>query len=112
MLVKYPNTCSLNAEEVYNNPQSTLTAAFEYIWQAISAEKINGIVESELFSHYSKMPSVKFDNNTRLNMRNVLRIHLTSELLEARAWVDKFNANHLIPLYLPRSLSGESPNLL
>jgi hypothetical protein len=112
MLIKYPNTRSLNAEEVYNRPQPALSAAFEFVGQSILPEHVNAIVEGELFSHYSKMPTVKFDNNMRLTMRDELRVHLASELLEARAWVEKFSSNHLIPAKLPQPLAGESPNLL
>ena len=112
MLIKYPNTCSLNAEEVYNRPQSALSAAFEFVGQSILPEKVSAIVEGGLFSHYSKIPTVKFDNNMRLNMRDELRKILASELLEAREWVEKFNTDHLIPGKLPRSLTGDSPNLL
>ncbi|MFT6273962.1 MAG: hypothetical protein ACJAZ0_000050 [Halioglobus sp.] len=112
MLVIYPNTCSLNAEEVYNLPQPALGAAFEYFGQFIAPEKVSTIVEGQLFSHYSKIPTVKFDNTMRLNMREELGTLLASELIEARAWVEKFNTNHLIPDKLPRPLTGDSPNLL
>jgi hypothetical protein len=112
MLVNYPNTCSLNAEEVYNRPVTALAAAFEYFGQSILPEKVSTIVEGQLFSHYSKIPTVKFDNTMRLNMREDLRTLLTSELIEARTWVEKFNVNDLIPTKLPRSLTGDSPNLL
>lgn len=112
MLVKYPNTCSLNAEEVYNRPKSALSTAFEFVGQSISPNKISTIIDGELFSHYSKIPTVKFDNNTRLNMRDELRVILASDLLEAKTWIEKFNINNLIPVKLPRSLTGESPNLL
>ena len=112
MLLKYPETCSLNAEEVYNRPQPALSGAFEFFGLSILPEKIKEIVEGELFTHYSKLPTVKFDNNMRLRMQSELRAHLASELLEARAWLDKFNIKQLIPTKLPRPLSGESPDLL
>jgi len=112
MLNKYPGTCSLNAEEVFNNPQPTLTSAFTFIGQTVSDEKISEIVGGELFSHNSKMPTVKFDNSMRLNLRDGLRIHLASELVEARTWLEELDQNCSVPVRLPKPLLGDSPSLL
>ena len=112
MLNTYSDTCSLNAEEVYNRPKSALKAAFDFVGQSVSPEKISTIVEGELFSHYSKIPTVKFDNTMRLNMREEQRILLADELLEARVWLESVGGEQLIPSQLLRPLTGKSPSLM
>ena len=52
------------------------------------AETIDGIVNGDLFSRYSKDPNLQYDNTRRLQDRESLRTHLESELAEARQWLE------------------------
>ncbi|MCX7356823.1 MAG: hypothetical protein NT015_01535 [Alphaproteobacteria bacterium] len=111
-LAAYPNAKSLGAEELFENPKRAVAAAFELFGQKQSAETVEAIVGSELFTRYSKDPRHQFDNAQRVERRARLKQELVAELQEARGWVLKHPAIGQLQERLARPLSGEGCSLL
>ena len=109
-LAAYPSARSLNAEALFETPKPVLAAAFELFGQPQSAETIEAIVASDLFSRYSKDPRHQFDNAQRIERREKLKVELAAELEAGRAWVmaraDK------APKRLAKPLVGDGADLL
>ena len=107
-----PQAKSLNAENLFNNPQAILKHAFHHFGQLCEDATIENIVHGELFTRYSKDPRRQFDNNSRLAQRQILKNELKHEIEEARNWIEQQSDILSIPEKLMNSLTGESVNLL
>ena len=109
-LAAYPQARSLSAEALFETPKPVLAAAFELFGQPQSAETIEAIVASDLFSRYSKDPRHQFDNAQRIERREKLKVELAAELQAGRAWV-RARAGGL-RARLAKPLVGEGAELL
>jgi len=111
-LAAYPNARSLCAEDLFESASATLAASFSHFAPPQSAETIEAIVRSELFSRYSKDPKHQFDNAQRVERRGKLKVELAAELSEARAWVMRQPAARQLPQRLAKPLTGDGAVLL
>jgi hypothetical protein len=108
----YPNARSLCAEDLFESPSSTLAASFSHFGQAQSAQTVAAIVQSDLFTRYSKDPKHQFDNAQRVERRAKLKVELAPELDVARAWVIQQPAAGQLPARLAKPLAGDGCVLL
>lgn len=112
MLDKYPGLVSLDGEDFFSRPQFVLDRTFEYLGQTHTASTAQDIVNSGLFSRYSKIPDRAFNNETRLAMRDALKSKIGAELRAAREWVKQHTDACPIPERLPNSITGDCRALL
>ncbi|ANP46955.1 hypothetical protein [Candidatus Viadribacter manganicus] len=106
----YPNTRSLSAEDLFEQPNAVLGAAFTLFGQPQNEAALDAIVSSELFTRYSKDPRHKFDNAQRVVRRAKLKEDLADELEAGRAWA-LAHAGQL-PKRLSKPLVGDGCDLL
>lgn len=109
-LRKYPNAASLNAEDLFDTPREVTAASFRHFGQTVDEPQLDAIMSGDLFSRYSKNPSVAFDNAARHERRRALAAELAPEIAEARAYVEA--SGHKLPDRLRKPLIGEPPLLL
>ena len=95
---------SLNAEMLYTQPSAVLAECFALFGQSVDGEAIAEIVESQLFSRYSKDPSRPYDNAQRLADRDASRQSLSGELRQGTEWLEKRREKNAIPHLLDRPL--------
>ncbi len=112
VMLTHPTVASLNAEDLFDTPERALGGAFNHMQVEHTDEEICGIVRGDLFSKYSKNPSVDFNNASRLARRAALKDSLVREIEEARSWIANATAADPLPARLGRSLVGEGPELL
>lgn len=103
---------SLDAEYFFNNPRPALEAAFVHIGRPQSAQQLDAIVGSDLFSTYSKRPTTAFDNEARLARRKALAEPMRDELTAARRYIEAARRTHPFPDRLARPLGGVAPDLV
>ena len=89
-----------------------LAAAFSFFDQVVDAEQIDEIVNSQLFTHHSKVTEVEYSNDARIAGRERLREALAVPLAEVRKWVAPFVEQLELPHKLVKPLLGESPALM
>ena len=112
VLDQYSNVKSLDAEKFFTQPGETLSKLFEFFGNPQDGDSIKKIVNSELFSRYSKDPRYSYDNDRRLADKARLRSDLDAEIGEARQWLDQHLSDCQIPEKLVASLLGDSPILI
>lgn len=106
LIERNPRAASLNAEDLFNTPKQTILAAFAHFGQPQTAEVAQRIVESDLFSQYSKNPKVAFTNDARLERKRGMRAEIKDELAQARALIERLPAARTLPPRLGRNLLG------
>ncbi len=111
-LAKYPNLKSLDSEIFYGNPLQVLAKACDFYRIRARDEQLRQIVESELFTRYSKIPEQAYDNRMRLQHKEQLREPIRDELVQARTWVEKQLEKCPIPEKLPKPLTAQPTSLL
>ena len=111
-LAAFPNTRSLDAETLFDQPQSVLAAAFSLYGVSVSAFDIDAIVASDLFATYAKNPGVKFDNSVRRARQAALSQTLAGDVDRAVAWVEARAARYPVVTRLAKPLTGQAPLLL
>ena len=111
-LEKYPNAVSLDAEVFFNQPRDVLAASFTRFGQPQEAKQVDSIVQSDLFTRYSKDPNMAYDNATRLSLQQALRRELGGSLAEARSWIESQPATKRLPAKLAKPLVGDGRDLL
>jgi len=111
-LEKYPNAVSLDAEAFFNQPRDVLAASFTRFGQPQTSAQIDSIVQSDLFTRYSKDPNMAYDNAARLSLQQALRRELGGALTEARRWIEGQPAAKRLPAKLAKPLVGDGCQLL
>lgn len=111
-LEKYPNAASLDAEAFFNRPREVLAASFAHFGQQIPGTQLDAIVQSDLFTRYSKDPNMAYDNATRISLQEALRRELGGALTEARRWLEAQPAAKRLPQKLAKPLVGDGRELL
>lgn len=109
---KYPGVRTLDGEIFYDNPEDTLRMSFELFRQPVDGESIAGIVNSDLFTRYSKDPRQAYDNETRLAQRETIRARLAGDIEKARDWVGKHVGQAALPSRPCKPLIGTGSLLL
>lgn len=112
LLERNPNAASLNAEDLFNRPQDTVSAAFAHFGAPQSDAKVKAITDSDLFSHYSKNPGVAFTNAARLERKKKSSREIEPEMSQARALLDRLPLARALPQRLGRDLLGGGVDLL
>jgi hypothetical protein len=106
------NARTIDAEVFYGEPANTLKKCFELMQQPVDDSDIASLVNSELFSRYSKDPRQSYDNDTRLAQRDALREQLSDDLEKGRDWVNRNIERFEIPSALGKPLVGTAGLLL
>lgn len=112
LLQAHPAMRSLDANIFFDRPEETIAAASRLFNAGIGSGEAQKIAEGPLFSTYSKDPGVPYDPALRIERREDARMRLTSELSEARRWVDRRAATYGLPASLERPLAGKPAALL
>jgi hypothetical protein len=112
LLTLNPAMRSLDANQLFDRPAETITAASEMLDAGVDAGKATAIANGPLFSTYSKNPTVPYDPSTRIERREGAKASLASDLLLARRWVEERAGAAGLPTTLGRPLSGESAPLI
>lgn len=112
LLALHPAMRSLDANQLFDRPAETITAASELLEAGIGAAEARTIAAGSLFSSYSKNPAVPYARGTRVERRTQAKEMLTSEFRLARRWVEKRAAEAGLPATLDRPLLGEAAPLL
>ena len=106
------NARSLDAETFYNDPENTLQKIFGFFEQAVSASDISDIVNSDLFTRYSKNPNQIYDNDTRLAQRDAIKDQLSGDLDKGREWIARHSEKCGITSALSKPLMETASSLL
>jgi hypothetical protein len=106
-----PQVRTLDANMLFDRPADTVAAASKLLEAGIDVDEASTIAGGTLFSTYSKNPDVPYDPALRIERREEAKTRLSSELLEARRWVDRRADQFGIPSKLGSPLLGESPDL-
>jgi len=109
---KYENLKTVDSEIFFSDPEPVLAKTFELFNITISAQEINGIINSDLFGHYSKDPRYEYSNERRITERQVLKQSIVKELEEGRDWVMAQMDKTFLPDTLSSPLLGKAPLLL
>ena len=102
LLIQNPNMRSLDANQLFDRPAETISAASDLLGAGLNAESAEAIAKGPLLSTYSKNPNVPFDNSMRRKLSEETKAQLGDELLAARRWVE--NKDRQIPMSLDRPL--------
>jgi len=109
---KYKYLKTVDSEIFFSDPEPVLAKTFELFNQSVSAQEINAIINSNLFSHYSKDPRYEYSNERRITERQVLKQSIIKELEEGRDWVMAQMDKTFLPDSLSSPLLGKAPLLL
>lgn len=112
LLAASPGMRTLDANVLFENPAETIAAASKLLDAGIDANEASIIAGGRLFATYSKNPDVPYDPALRIERREDARARLSSELLEARKWVDRRASQFGLPSRLGSPLLGDCPILL
>jgi hypothetical protein len=112
LLARYAEMRSLDANQLFNRPAETITAASDLLGAGLDAQQAEAVAKGPLISTYSKDPNLPFDNGVRRERSDEAKKRLADELRSARAWVDKRAADHGIPAALDGPLTGQFAPLL
>ena len=85
-----PNARSLDAENFFADPRSTLVAAAMHLEVPMTAEEVKQRVAGPLFTTYSKNPSERFDNSARVLRKRGLEQSLANDLIRAEHWLERY----------------------
>ena len=102
---------TLDANMLFDMPAETIAAASKLLDAGIDKGEASSIASGPLFSTYSKNPDVPYDPALRIERREEAKKKLSSELIEARRWVDQRAAQFGLSARLGRPLLGECPAL-
>ena len=111
-LERFAGARSLPAEDLFNEPLPTISAAAAHLGIEIPERDLETLVTGPLFSTYSKSPAEAFDNARRLAVQAEMSDLLGPEIDKARRWVEERLAACPLPPALARPLVGPSPPLL
>lgn len=111
-LKQHANLRSLDGEAFYSKPKLTLSKACEFFRLRVKDQKLERIVNSELFTRYSKNPEQQYDNKLRLQNKETLRSEIGAELAQARDWVSHRRQQCPLPESLPKPLTAQLTKLL
>jgi len=106
------NLRSLDGEVFYSKPKQVLLKACEFYRMRVKEKKLEAIVNSPLFTHYSKDPQKTFDNELRLHNKETLRQQIRDELVQAKRWTEDRLATCDLPASLPKPLTPHLTKLL
>jgi hypothetical protein len=107
-----PDSYSLDAETLFSNPRGTGAAASALFGKPLTETELDSTVQGDLFSTYSKNPSVAFDNAARLARQAEMARELAPEVARARAWLMPRLQAAPLTARLARPLVGQAPSLL
>ena len=79
----------LQAEIFFKKPKEVITAASEHLKINLSGDKINAIVDSDLFKHHAKNPQQLFSETQRKLDREALLMRFEGQLEETLDWCDE-----------------------
>jgi hypothetical protein len=111
-LQKYPQLRSLDSELFYNQPKLALSKSCDFFRFRAKDEKLDAIVNSDLFRRYSKDPQQQYDNTIRLQKKDQLRANIQPELKQANAWVRSRSEQCSLPKCLAKPLTAQLTKLL
>ena len=93
----FPATRSLDARTFFAFPADTLAAAFALFGVAVPPEEVTAIVSGPLFSSYAKRDDLTFTEADWRDRRERDATRLSSEIVEARTWLDGRLEQHPLP---------------
>lgn len=111
-LEKYPATHSLDANTLFDDPVSTLTASSEYFECALDDTEVRQITSGPLFSTYAKNPLAAFDNSRRKARVSETRVSLVDDIALAKSWLKPRLLAAPLPDRLAQPLCGENSLLV
>ena len=112
LVKQYSNIRTLNAEILFNNPKLVISNACKFFGSKLNAARIHSIVNSDLFSHHSKIPGQRYDNDRRIREKERLKGEIATALTEARDWIETHSEACPIPATLRKSLTNDSSVLM
>ena len=112
LLAHHPAMRSLDANQLFDRPAETITAASELLDAGIGATEASAIANGPLFSSYSKNPAIPYDPGTRVERREKAKATMAVELQLAHRWIEERAAAAGVPVALDRPLLGEAAALL
>lgn len=108
----FPNSRSLDANALFDNPRDTLLSAASLFGIAEPRALVEHLLVGPLLTSYAKNPSVAFDNEQRLARRNATRLEIKHELEQAREWLSSRLGAKPLPERLPKALTASNGSLL
>jgi hypothetical protein len=108
---KFPAARSLDGNTFFEEPAETLVSAFRLFGKDPDDINTTEIIDSDIFSSYSKSPGLNYDPNEARRRKAAVRRRIAEELIVAREWatrnIEKFSATEK----MARPLVGEAPDL-
>jgi hypothetical protein len=111
-LARYPKAVSLDAATLFARPRPVLEAATRHFGLGIDPTALSATLTGPLFSTYSKMPGVAFDNAARIAREAEQRTLLAGDLAAGVDWVRRRLMDRSLPSHLSRPLVGPAPDLI
>ena len=111
-LTQFPNIKSLDSEIFYRLPKLTLDKLCQFYRIKAKDKKLDAIVNSELFTRYSKAPEQHYDNAMRLEKKKELRTQISDEVQSANEWVRSRTEHCELPASLTKPLTAQLSKLL
>jgi hypothetical protein len=111
-LKQFPNLKSLDSEIFYRQPKLSLDKTCQFYRIKAKDKRLDAIVNSELFTRYSKAPEQHYDNEMRLQKKKELRAQIADELQSARDWVLSHEEHCPLPDSLIKPLTAQVTKLL
>ncbi|GAA4020238.1 hypothetical protein GCM10022280_20670 [Sphingomonas swuensis] len=103
---------SLDANQLFDEPQATVAASARLFEVALSEEEIAERVSGPLFSSYAKDPSQAYAPEQRVERREAWKQDNAVLIDSARRWVGEAASRHGLPAALERPLLGDPAPLL
>ena len=111
-LDRFEHLRTLDAEVLFARPEEVVPAAGEFLGRAPEPAALADLLESDLFTTYSKKPGEPYANERRLSEKEKTRAALGDAISQAGEWVaQRFDAPPL-PERLPKPLIGDGSVLL
>ncbi|WP_150124949.1 hypothetical protein [Tsuneonella mangrovi] len=111
-VLSYPNTASLEASRLFDDPVPVLVAAAKLFGVELSESEAVSLVSGELFHSYSKNPALDYDPEVRIAREAEAIDRLAPEIARARAWVERAADRFGLPDSLSKPLTGGAAPLL
>jgi hypothetical protein len=111
-LKKFQNLRTLDAEVLFNQSAEAVAATATFFGQDLDPESLDRLMQSELFSTYSKNPNQQYDNEQRKAEKERTKSELADLLSEARTWIEQRKETVALPDALDRPLVGKSASLM
>lgn len=112
LIVANPAMRTLDANRLFDEPAETIAAVSKLLDAGIDWDQASGIARGPLFSTYSKNPEIPYDPALRIERREEAKRRLSSELIDARKWIERRAAQFGLPAKLGNPLVGESRVLI